>query len=233
MVFRNYSFGRFAAIGLFAVVMAMFAVPASAQTLYSNGPIDGTVGGWTIGPASGGYSVADSFTLSGASTLTGVADIGLWTDPGDTPATVDWSIGTSPFDTSDGSGTGSLSGSALSPSSAYGIGGYYSVYSEDFTLPSISLGGGTYYLTLSNASVGNGDFVFWDENNGPSTAYDNTIGSLYNCDEVSDTSCSESFQILGTTSAPEPGTLALLGIGLLCLVPLSLRRRGTSVSSAA
>src|SRR6202167_5042953 len=49
--------------------MCLAVVPATAQTLYSNGPVNGTTDAWTI---NFGFVVSDTFTLSSASTVTGV-----------------------------------------------------------------------------------------------------------------------------------------------------------------
>ena len=68
--------------------------------LYDNGPINGTVTARTINFS---WSVSDSFTLSSASTLTGV-QIGLWVAAGGVPSSVAWSIGTAPFTSDLGSG---------------------------------------------------------------------------------------------------------------------------------
>lgn len=224
MLFRNYLFGGIRAIMLFAVMMALFAVPASAQVLYDNGSGNGAINGWGMGLDAG---VADSFTLSGPSTLTGV-NLVAWMNGSDTPVSVEWEIGTgTPFDLGSppftilDQGTGSFSTSTYITTS-YG----YSIDDASFGLPNVSLPGGatTYWLVLQNSADSAGYPFYWDESDGPSTAY---------CEDCGGTIGSESFQILGTTSAPEPGTLALLGIGLLCLAPLSLRRRVKSASFAA
>jgi hypothetical protein len=55
----------------------------------------------------------------------------------------------------------------------------------------LSCPGGTCWLTLSNASVANGDPVFWDENSGPSQAYENSVGSIP----------SEAFDVVGSGPA--------------------------------
>jgi hypothetical protein len=217
MVFRTYLLGRVRGIILFTVMMAMFAVPASAtDVLYDNGPLDGTLSAWTI---NFGYAVADSFTLSGASTLTGL-NFWVWANSGDVPKTVDFEIGTgTPFSsfTVLDSGTINLTNTFLKTNSSG-----FDLDEESVSGGNYNLGAGTYYLVLQNATTANSSALYWDINNGPSTAYESSFGPVK--DNLFPGSNSDSFQILGTTSAPEPGTLTLLGTGLLFLVG---RRRRT------
>jgi hypothetical protein len=51
---------------LLLAIAALLAVPAVAQVVYENGPINGNVDAWTI---NFGFAVADSFTISGGPTL--------------------------------------------------------------------------------------------------------------------------------------------------------------------
>ena len=69
---------RIPALLLFALCLA--AVPAVAQIVYSNGPINGTTDGWTI---SFGFAVSDTFTVgSGGASINGLT-FGAWVFPGD------------------------------------------------------------------------------------------------------------------------------------------------------
>jgi hypothetical protein len=92
---------RIASLTMLCLFLAL--IPAPAQTtLYSNGPINGTIDAWTI---NFGYVVSDTFDLSAASTITGF-DLGVWEFPGDKALTVGWSITSSEFGgASYGSGT--------------------------------------------------------------------------------------------------------------------------------
>ena len=67
--------------------LALAVIPASAQVLYENGPINGTTDAWTI---NFGYVVSDSFVYYGY----GVSgfQLGVWEFPGDTMSSVDWFI---------------------------------------------------------------------------------------------------------------------------------------------
>ena len=54
-------------ISALVILLILATTPSFADTeLYTNGPINGTVNGYWV---SQGYSVADSFTLTGASTI--------------------------------------------------------------------------------------------------------------------------------------------------------------------
>ena len=192
-----------------AVALALAGAPcAQAQALYSNGPINGTINAYTI---NFGYAVTDSFTLTSTSDLQSV-NFGVWDTAGDTATSVDWAITTAPFGgTTLFSGTSAVS-SMFQYSNLYG----YDINADTFSLGSLGLGAGTYYLELSNAGSQNGDAIYWDENNGPSTAYDSTLGLVG----------SESFTINGTLVAvPEPAALAIFILGLTAVVH-TRRRRG-------
>jgi PEP-CTERM motif len=180
--------------GAIAAVLALVAsVTASrGEVLYDEGPVSGGVNAWTI---NFDYAVADSFTLSQTSIVTGV-NFGVWSLPGDTISTVDWAI-TPAANTFADMGTAAVSTSYL-----YTNGYGYAVSWDSFSIPGQNLAAGTYWLVLQNAAVTNGDPIYWDENDGLSLAYENTYGQIG----------SESFQVLGT-AAPEPSTWAMMLIG--------------------
>lgn len=194
-----------------AVVLAsVLSVPAWSTTLYTDGGIGDLLGGNYINE---GYEISDSFTISSDSTVTTVSNVGLWVFNGDVPGTLDWSISTSP----DGGGTLEGSGSGVSLSTGFfgdGGGTTYTVYSASFPVGSLDLSAGTYYLTLDDATTVGGGIsgpgVAWDVTCGlpgcaPSTEYENgVLGTSPN-----------SFEIDGTSAAPEPSTAFLLGVPLL------------------
>jgi len=187
---------------------ALAAVPAMAATvLYSNGPTNDSIDAINFT----NFPVTDSFVLSRSSTVTGVS-FDAWLYPGDTMSQVDWSIGTSAFDSSLGSGTAATTG-VFKETGLF----TYEIYTESISGLDLPLGAGTYWLTFRNATTTNGDAAFWDENNGPSTAFFQIPGLAIT---------SETFQILGESESPipEPSSFLLLGSGLVGLAGLIKRK---------
>jgi hypothetical protein len=206
--------------------LALAAVPASAQVLYDDGPINGTTDAWTINY---GYVVGDTFTLSANSTVGGF-NFGVWEFPGDVMTSVDWSI-TSQYDGGTVYGSGTANGKNLTDQfislNQYG----YNI--DKITVSNLNVplsSGTTYWLNLQNASVPSGNPVYWDENSGfgctgddghgggcPSMASNGGIGTIP----------AESFDINGTGgggTTPEPSSILLFGSGMLGLAGV-LRRK--------
>lgn len=209
------------------LLLALAAIPASATTLFDNYAVNGTILGLQI---NGGVQISESFTLGSAATLTGI-NFGAWNFAGDTITSVDWAIGNTPF-TAIGAdhGTAAVTGTFLFTNA-----NSFNIYSDTFALPAVSLGAGTYYLTLSNAVVTgvSTDHAFWDENDGAGVdSWRNDNGtvaqlSFTNCafSHPNAGTCAESFQVLGNSAVPEPGTISLLGGGLLLLGGFVRRKR--------
>ncbi len=169
---------RIASLSLLTVCCLMLAVaPAMADTLYSNGGPNGTTDAWTI---NFGFSVSDSFSLSGcAASGCAIQDLHIvyWdASSTDLLTTVDMQIGGTSF----GGATHTLNGvtNVFLGTNQYG----YNLYSAWYTFADIGAPNGTGYVTLSNACSTSGcsvsNPIYWDENSGPSTAYENTIGSI-------------------------------------------------------
>jgi PEP-CTERM motif len=205
-------------IAFLTLLCLTFAVAANADTLYANGPNGGicdvqqcTVDAWTI---NFGYTVTNSFTLSSASTINEGFGFAFWLFPGDTVSSVDWQIGTSAFaqDIAHGTASGSTLSQQFISSNQYG----YSIQAVWITGLNVPLNAGTYWVTLANAAVPSGDPVYWDENNGPSAAQENSLGTIP----------SESFNVLAHAccGTPEPSSIVLFGSGILGLAGL-LRRK--------
>ena len=188
-----------------AFVGAVFSAPASADTLYSNGYVDGHFDAWDIG---GGFSISDSFTLTKTSTVTGV-NFGAWVDTGDSLTSVGWSIGTTPFG-------GTVSDASTTGTFRFANGTSFDIYTEGFSTGSLVLGPGTYYLTLQDAVTADGTIPGWDIDDGPSTAYSNLYGNVNNFLEPGTNS--ESFYVYGVV--PEPSSLLLMVSGLACFAGL-------------
>ena len=206
---------RIASLSLLA--LCLVALPAAAQTLYSNGPVNGTTDGWTI---NFGFVVSDTFTVgSGGGSVTGV-DFYAWTFPGDVLENAEVAITSSEFGgTTYSDQVVNFSQSACS-ANQYG----YNVCLESSSgMSPVNLSGGTYWLNLENAVVNDGDPIFWDENSGASTASENSVGTIP----------SEAFTVLGssttsttstTGTVPEPSSIMLFGSGILGLAGV-LRRK--------
>ena len=201
---------RIALLSLLAVCLAV--VPAVAQQdLYNNGATDGQDLGWTI---NFGFGVSDQFTLASNSTVNGI-QFAAWLFPGDILQTVDVSITSSEF-----GGTSYFAGTVNFTTGTCFSNGGFNVCNESGSITPTALGAGSYWLNLDNATVANGDPVYWDMNSGRSAASQSSLGTIP----------SESFTIMGngTTTppptTPEPSSVLLLGSGLLGVAGL-LRRK--------
>jgi hypothetical protein len=198
------------------------AVPAVAQTVYNNGPIDGNTDAWTI---NFGFVQSDNFTVTGGnSTITGFS-FGAWLFPGDILTSAELSItsgengGTTYFDQ-----ILNFTQGTCSYPNQYG----YNICQENSSFRGPTLNSGTYWVNLQNAVVPSGDPVYWDQNEGPSLASNNSVGTMP----------SEAFTVLGTGSSttssststtstgtvPEPSSVMLFGSGILGLAGM-LRRK--------
>ncbi len=211
---------RIASLSLLALCLTLAALPAMADTIYSNGATNGNTDAWTI---NFGFVVSDTFNVgAGGATITG-ASFAMWLFPGDTLSSAELSI-----TSGENSGTSYFNDTVSFTTGSCTLNNYgYNVCSENTSFSGPSLNGGTYWLNLQNASVPSGDPVYWDENSGPSSASENSVGTIP----------SESFTVLGsststTTSStttttgttPEPSSIMLFGSGVLGLAGV-LRRK--------
>ena len=202
---------------LAASLALSFSQAATASTIiYDNGAA--TQNDTNAFLINDGNVVSDSFTLTNASTFTGV-NFWVWNAPGETTSQIDWSLSSGPFSgTSYGSGTANLT-SLNEFTNQFG----YDVNEYNFSTGSVNLIKGTYYLNLQNAVVTNGDPAYWSENDGASAAFATGIGSLANFSSPGSTG-SEAFQIQGSV-VPEPSGLILLTMGSLFVGLCTFRKR--------
>ena len=200
---------------LLAVCLTVTAATAQSD-IYDNGPTNGTTDGWTI---NFGFAVSDSFTFQ-SNLIVGGVNFAAWVLPGDVLESAEVSITSSEF-----GGTSYFDQTVNFTQSGCVANQYgYNVCTESGTFLPVSLNAGTYWLNLQNASVNTGDPVYWDENSGPSSASENSIGTIP----------SESFTLVsgetgtgtgtGTGSTPEPSSIMLFGSGVLGLAGV-LRRK--------
>ena len=151
-------------------------------------------------------------------------------DTADIPSTVDWLITTDPLGgTTMAFGTASLTATLESTISLTSNG--FNIYQNSFFM-NVPLTAGTYWLQLQNATdqADNGGAIYWDENDGPSQAWDLADGELTSdangCTVLSG-HCSEAFSLSGSDlTTPEPGSLVLFSSGLLCLAGVLRRKLG-------
>ena len=212
---------RITTLSLTILCLAL-SVPAFGSALYDNGPTNGTFSTWFVDV---GLIVSDTFVPTG-SPMNGFT-FAEWVPAGNTPLTVDWSIGTTSFGSQIGSGI--ASGANFSPvllcsNGAPFNGGIcsdgkgFDVYNTTVNTGPLTLTpGDTYYLTLTGATDNFGGRDGWDRNGGPSLAYHNLVGQID----------SESFTITGgQPTTPEPSSMLLFGSGVLGLAGV-LRRKLT------
>jgi len=199
------------------VITLVAALGISAFAGYSNGPTNGTVDAWTI---NFGFIVSDTFMLSTQEDLSSLT-FSAWLFPGDVLESVEVSItssefgGTTYFDGIVNFTQGNCTTNQLG----------FSLCDETSSFGPVLLNAGTYWLNLQNAVLNADDPVYWDENSGPSSASQNSVGTIP----------SESFTVLGGTTSttsqttttgttPEPSSIMLFGSGVLGLAGV-LRRK--------
>lgn len=195
-----------------------------ATTLYVNAPgaqgWDGSTDAWNIAD----FAVSNSFALSGAGTARGAGFL-VWLLPGSAISAVDWSIGSDKFLSDLGSGTATVSSTPYTGVPNPNGSGFNLVWAA-IGFPDVSLSAGTYWFTLTHAVDPTQTFAaFWDQNDGPSEAWQSTSGQLpagNGCVGGAQTCTgSETFLISDTQNpgqpggeVPEPSTYALVGGGL-------------------
>lgn len=152
------------------------------RDLYDNGPVNGTIDARTI---NFGYIVANSFTVPPDSSVSSLAFY-AWLLPWDVLQNVQVSITSDPF------GGTSFFNATVNFAQSDCVGNQYgfNVCLETGSFAEVNLAPGSYWVNLQNAVVNSGDAAYWDENSGPSLAYQTSVGTIP----------SEAFTILGTTT---------------------------------
>ena len=135
--------------------------------IYDNGPYNGTTDAWTI---NFGFAVSDSFT---SGTITGLHFVYWDASITDLLTSVDMAVSTTSFGGTFQTSTGVIN-------TFLGVNQYgYNLYQADVTFSGMT---GAGYITLQNACSTSGcstvNPIYWDENSGPSTAYESSIGSI-------------------------------------------------------
>jgi hypothetical protein len=183
----------------------------SANVVYDNGAI--TWGGYY--PITNEMELSDNFSVASPMVLTGALNIGLWVGtPNDpAPGPIHWAIGTSAFGSNTSSGVSTLSNTPIGQK--WNHDRYVSSFA--FDAPVTVQANTPYWLTLwLTTGV---EEVGWDLNF--ASDHDAEYGhnfSLYSY------SFRSPFQLEGGP-APEPSTLALLGIGVIGLLGYAWRPR--------
>ena len=94
--------------------------------------------------------------------------------PGDILQTAEVSITSSEF-----GGTTFFDGTVSFTQSGCTTNGFgFNVCTETGSFGDVNLAAGTYWLNLENAVVNTGDPIYWDENSGPSSASENSVGTI-------------------------------------------------------
>lgn len=210
-----------------ALALALHAGSALAVVLWDNGgPAVTDPGGSVMSDT----NQAQDFTLLSTSDLTAVRFWSLELIPADYDGSIDYQIvndaAGAPGSTVLGSGTATPT--RIAAGSVLG----YTQFQNDFSIAVSGLLAGTYWIELHNGPLSNDSFTdfYWSWADLDATNTPTTRGREdYLLDPVAWTTNDRehAFAIFGdpASSAPEPATLALTGVGLALLV---LRRRQLS-----
>jgi hypothetical protein len=196
-------------------LVSAFAVSTQAQSvIYNSGAPDHLSGNEMTG-----WIEASSFTLGSTATFQQVTFWDIEQSPG-YQGSITWQI----YSQGIGQPGGVLfSGNASPNHTATGniIVGGATEYNNVFSVGSITLNAGTYWLGLHNGplTTTNFDYMYW-ETTSPSSSLGYEQSTPFGSGNWSYNGNSYAFEL---TNVPEPTTLALAGVGIASL--LALRRR--------
>lgn len=225
--------GTLAALAL----LGLAALPHTAQAqtaVYNNGTFTGATNARNIS----GFAIADDFVLASPTSFDAIRFWALDTAPGllgSFSGDLTWFI----YSGSAGSpspnaipstniiASGTVSGGAITitnTGSLLGGNPNFEIAQLDFAIPSQNLAAGTYWLRLKEgtaSSTNDGSLVFWLQTGAAITgngfrADGNVVTPTTWGANGTSTTNDLAFQLLsGSSSAPEPGTLALLALGII------------------
>lgn len=226
-------------LALLALTGLALAPIANAQVVYDNGSYIGAISAFNISA----FAAADDFTVASSLTFNAIRFYAIDLTPGlldGFGGTLNWEIhtssGTTPNAVPSGTIVASGTTSLVSVTDPGPQENGWQVAQLDFATPSTTLSAGTYWLRIDEgtpASASDGDGIFWMQTNGPITGN----GRRGDADEVApttwtfsgtDTTADLSFQLLNNqanAAAPEPGTFALLGVGMGMVGVVARRKR--------
>lgn len=213
--------GRLAAVMAAALVVSIpQAVPAAI--VYDNGPPSVNAGNEMTA-----WIQAEDFTI-GASTIT---DVRFWNNQSQASGVYNGSISWAIYADASGSpGATLFSGNTAAVTRALmAVSGGFDEYQNNFSIGSINLGAGTYWLGLHNGPIANNGRAefFWAATN-PNMTTPGHEFSLPSGPTWDSTRTEHAFVLYNnpaTVVVPEPSTLAMGATALIVGLGLGLRRR--------